>query len=187
MILFFLLACSRGAPPAEIVEPLPIDEHLAAEQAARDRVAEPSRNGAPIHPAMAPLPPFLGVDRSTAIYVGARACGACHAEETTTWSKSRHAHAKDVLAETSREHDPSCLRCHTTGFGHPSGFGSGGDYEELLHVGCEGCHGPGSDHIAQSTNPYGNLPMGFSACVGCHTHENSPEFQWDRYWLSIQH
>jgi len=187
VILLFVIACSRSAPPTAIVEPLPIDEHIAAEASALERVPDPSRNGPPIHPAMAPLPPFLGVDRSTATYLGARVCGSCHPEENAAWSSSRHAHARDVLNENNRGNDPSCLRCHTTGFGHPGGFGSGGAHEELDHLGCESCHGPGSNHLANPAATYGDLPRGFAACVGCHTHENSPEFQWESYWLSIQH
>lgn len=187
MILLVLLACSRGTPPAVIVEPLPVDEHLAAEASASERVGDPSRNGPATHPAMAPLPPFLGVDRKTATYVGATVCSTCHPEASSTWSESGHAHARDVLSESSRANDPSCLRCHTTGFGHPGGFGSGGDNNKLGHVGCESCHGPGSDHTALPRAGYGDLPQDFSACVACHTHDNSPGFEWPSYWSSIQH
>jgi len=186
MIALLLMGCARN-PPDPAVEPLPSAGHVAAEASALQRVPDAERGGDPVSPSAAPLPPFLGVDRSTARYTGAAACSGCHVQEYAAWSSSPHARTQDVLEGTNRQHDPSCLRCHTTGFGHPGGFGSGGDRAALVHVGCESCHGPGSDHLVTPAQGYGDLPSGFPACVACHTHDNSPEFAWDSYWALVQH
>ena len=34
---------------------------------------------------------------------------------------------------------------------------------------------------------YGALPMGPAACQGCHTEDNSPDFEWAGYWAEIAH
>ena len=175
---FLLLSCG----PRTATEPLPTDYHNQATAAASARVPDPARGGPPVHAAASPLPPFLGVDRSEARYVGVTQCAACHPTEAARWSTSRHAHAIETLDEAGRGHDPRCLSCHVTGLGHP-----GGDVSGLAMVGCESCHGPGSEHAASPAPGYGELPADGSACVACHTHDNSPDFRWERYWPEISH
>ena len=181
-----LWACA-SKPPSPTVEPLPSSGHVAAEEAAQERVPDAARGGDPPHPPAAPLPPFLGVARPTARYEGSTACAGCHAQEHASWQTTGHARSREVLEESSRQNDPSCLRCHTTGFGHPGGYGSGGSPALLNHTGCEACHGPGSDHIAAPGRGNGVLPAGFPACVACHTHDNSPDFDWASYWAKTAH
>ena len=41
--------------------------------------------------------------------------------------------------------DAKCLKCHTTGYGQPTGY-KDAKSEGLTDVGCESCHGPGSKH-----------------------------------------
>ena len=82
---------------------------------------------------------------------------------------------------------PGCLRCHTVGFELPGGFGPGHTPAGLVGVGCESCHGPGSQHATTAAAGYGQLPAGPEACVACHTHDNSPDFRWPDYWPGIAH
>ena len=121
-----------------------------------------------------------------------------------------HAHALTTLREAHAAANPSCFTCHVTGYGHPGGWdprrGSGvagadpvsdGSPPDLAHVGCEACHGPGSDHVAvpplpgvpqdDLRLPYGGLPADGSACVACHTHDTSPDFRWEHRWPAIVH
>ena len=121
------------------------------------------------------------------MYRGAAACAACHPAATARWEASAHAHAIGALEEAQRAFDPSCLRCHVTGLGHPGGFRSHNETPGLVGVGCEACHGPASDHLAAPGPGYGDLPLDGSACVGCHTHDNSPDFSWARYWPQVKH
>jgi hypothetical protein len=130
-----------------------------------------------------PLPPFTGVDRSTANYVGSKACKACHALAFQIWETSAHAHAIEALRDAQRDHDPSCIPCHFTGFQHPGSVMSAA----MAKVGCESCHGPASDHLADSSQSFGELPSSGAACVACHTHDNSPDFNWEAYWPQVAH
>jgi hypothetical protein len=57
---------------------------------------------------------------------------------------------------------------------------------ELQHdVGCESCHGPARSHVLQP-----NVKTIYNArdrCVACHDHENSPQFNYEKYWAEIAH
>ncbi|MBK9643774.1 MAG: hypothetical protein IPO67_01215 [Deltaproteobacteria bacterium] len=146
------------------------------------------RGGPPVHPGASPLPPFGGVSRATARYVGAAACAGCHPQATAVWASSAHATAWDTLNEHQRGYDPSCIPCHVTGFGHPGGFVNLKQTPDLKHLGCESCHGPGSDHLSQpEAAGYGDLPVAEAACVACHTGENSPDFTLQAYWPLVSH
>jgi hypothetical protein len=69
----------------------------------------------------------------------------------------------------------TCGACHATGYsaaGHQDGkAGILGTWKEP-GVGCEACHGPGSNHTA---NPIGVKPPGdpAAACVTCHVRDNT--------------
>ena len=96
-------------------------------------------------------------------YVGSKICDDCHDEEYKIWSKglngepSKHAHAYATLqhppnkrGNIPRNFDPECISCHVVGwnpqkyFPYKSGFVSLETTPELKDVGCENCHGPGS-------------------------------------------
>ncbi len=112
----------------------------------------------------------------TATYVGSNACRNCHKEAFNVWNNPKekvwHHVATDTLEKekfpSGRQHDPECMRCHTTGFAHPGGYnhpvpdlaawqqGKKQDVaapQLLAHnmkmrgVGCESCHGPASEHV----------------------------------------
>lgn len=82
---------------------------------------------------------------SNAKYIGSRNCKACHYKENRAWRNSPHAKAFKALPEKNTQ-DAECLKCHTTGFGKPGGFVSVKKTPELMGIGCESCHGAGSEH-----------------------------------------
>jgi len=72
------------------------------------------------------------------------------------------------------ELDPECVGCHVVGLKYESGFVSVQETGDLKDVGCEACHGPGSEHIkslgkAETTGPK-------QECVECHTPDNSGNY-----------
>lgn len=152
---------------------------------------------------------------SGAKFVGTKVCGECHSKALAVWEKSDHAHAYESLIKgrpelkdrwVSRIHDPECLSCHTTGW-HPQdvlryvgGFESKAKTPQMLHNGCENCHGPGSRHIQlieagdkDAANKEVRLTLAEakkSHCVTCHDLDNDPHFNsasFDSYWEKIKH
>lgn len=77
-------------------------------------------------------------------YVGTKKCTACHFPQFRTWKKDEHSKAFEILPAKYRE-DADCLKCHTTGFGTPTGY-KDASMKHLAGVSCEACHGPGSEH-----------------------------------------
>ena len=112
----------------------------------------------------------------------------------------------------SRIHDPECLACHVTGW-HPqenlrykSGYESQQATPHLLGQQCENCHGPGSRHVAEEENwqkQKGQLSDELvkwrkaahldaqlakdKVCYQCHDLDNSPTFEFDKYWKEVVH
>jgi hypothetical protein len=72
-----------------------------------------------------------------------KACAACHFQQFMAWKKTKHATTFSLLT-AKYEKDPKCLKCHTTGYGKPSGYKDG--ETNLQGTTCEACHGPGSKH-----------------------------------------
>ncbi len=139
-------------------------------------------------------------------YLGPRNCKKCHFRHHRSWRRSPHARAYALLApgeavESKRaaglnpERDfrsgNTCLECHTTGYGTPSGYPAPRAGEPLTDelkrrakehagVGCEACHGPGSDYAPykKENEDYlrpdlaalgANVPLREKHCTGCHT------------------
>ncbi|MBC8040163.1 MAG: hypothetical protein H7Y06_06450 [Opitutaceae bacterium] len=129
--------------------------------------------------------------RAAAGYVGSPSCLACHPGAAKVWQGSAHAHAFDSLVERGSASDPSCIGCHTVGFGTPTGYRRENGALKLAHVGCESCHGPGSTHVAQR-QAGGEItahfrPLGPGDCMKCHRDEFSRPFEWNKFWPHIQH
>jgi hypothetical protein len=81
-------------------------------------------------------------------YTGTKGCVACHRLESESWGKTKHVHAF-TDRPTQYRSDPACLACHVTGYGKWGGYVAGTSaaiLDDLLEVGCEACHGPGSRH-----------------------------------------
>jgi len=80
-------------------------------------------------------------------YTGSKKCASCHFEQYMTWKKTKHAKSFDVLTPQYQT-DAKCLKCHTTGYGEPTGFKDIASTPALAGNTCETCHGPGSAHDA---------------------------------------
>jgi hypothetical protein len=123
-------------------------------------------------------------------YVGSKYCKLCHDYEYEKWmtnkqvfipglSKqaspdSRHADAFATLEKVGSEYDPECVVCHVVGMQYQTGYISPAKTPELKDVGCENCHGPGSEHLRSLGAIETSGPM--STCRDCHTAEHSGEY-----------
>lgn len=107
-------------------------------------------------------------------YTGSGSCEGCHEYEYDKWSQKAHAHAYATLERVGSQLDPECVSCHVVGMEYESGFVSEQKTGHLKNVGCENCHGPGSEHISSE----GNIPLTEpkSGCIDCHTPEHSGEY-----------
>jgi peroxiredoxin len=124
-------------------------------------------------------------------HVGSEACRSCHEAEFATWAAGPHAAALASLAREQKQGDPDCLRCHTTGFGKSGGFppdADVADHPDLARVGCESCHGPGGNHVAEGATRLGSIvSLGdkcdscviLQICGSCHDDANDPGFEFE--------
>ena len=146
-------------------------------------------------------------------FVGNEKCKACHEESYRVWKKSGHAkaYASLIQAAPPRNFDPECVSCHVVGwhptkfFPYKSGYLSIQETPKLINVGCEDCHGPGENHLAAEANgdtvARDKLRKAMALtkeeasdpnskrqnCYSCHDGDNSPEFDFKRYWPHVEH
>ncbi len=78
-------------------------------------------------------------------YTGAKKCASCHFKQFMTWKKDKHSKVFDLLPDKYKT-DATCLKCHSTGYGTPTGFKDIKSTPDLAGNTCEICHGPGSEH-----------------------------------------
>ena len=153
-----------------------------------------------------------GIKAASPRYVGSKVCMDCHVSadsgrQYVAWLRSRHAHAywrlggdwAQFLASlrpnyqdlTSPISDDRCLLCHVTGAQDDQAlFASSFRPEE--GIGCESCHGPGSDYIDPEVMAErdaflangGRVPDE-AICRSCH--RNSERFDWAESWPKIAH
>ncbi len=107
-------------------------------------------------------------------YSGSESCKPCHEYEYEKWSNKPHAHAYVTLERVGSQFDPECVVCHVVGMEYESGFVSAAKTGYLKNVGCESCHGPGSEHIR--TLGKGKTTGPRLACADCHTPETSGDY-----------
>lgn len=144
--------------------------------------------------------PARGADEVVHKYVGAESCAkVCHKTakqggQLTIWQGTRHAQAFATLAtEKAKEiakakgiadpqKAPECLACHTTA---PKATDAQKDakFTNDEGVGCERCHGPGSDYKTLTimkdrakSVAAGLLIPDEKTCIQCHN-EKSPTFK----------
>ena len=119
--------------------------------------------------------------------VGSERCLDCHSNACDAWKASKHSHAWDSLTRTGSQVDAYCQQCHTTGFGLPGGFESVSLSPRRISVGCEDCHGAGSAHVAEPAVHTPFFQQAEHHCQRCHDRENSPKFDYEKYWPMISH
>ena len=132
-------------------------------------------------------------------YIGSAKCKVCHKAEKkgaqyTLWQESKHSKAYETLASEEAieigkakgidnpQTSDECLKCHVTAFG-AAAEAKAESYDQAEGVGCEACHGPGSDYKKMTVmkDREAALAAGMiipteETCVGCHN-EESPTYK----------
>ena len=143
-------------------------------------------------------------------YIGSDKCAKmCHKGEKKgaqyeQWQGSGHAKAfktlgtaqsKEVAKKAGVTGDPQkapeCLRCHVTGYGAKKELiDSTCTYDE--GIGCEGCHGPGSDYRKLNVMKNHELALANgmieqteASCVKCHN-EESPNYKPFKFDVEVK-
>ncbi len=122
---------------------------------------------------------------SNLTYIGNDDCAACHNKIFKHWKETGHASAYETLVKAEHEYDPECVECHVIGLNYFTGFETIESTPALKGVGCESCHGSGSDHKETLSKDYGKV--GVENCEICHNDEHSPHFEFKNYWQKIKH
>lgn len=145
--------------------------------------------------------------------VGASKCKSCHkkiGDPYAIWLKGEHAKAFETLASPESKKiaaekglgDPqkedACLKCHVSRvfLGNPV-VAAKGKYDDTEGVGCEACHGAGSDYKSKKVmqDHDAAVAAGMTAeineafCTKCHN-EESPTFKafdYEKQLAAIAH
>jgi YVTN family beta-propeller protein len=159
----------------------------------------------------APLPKPSADGRSKPKYVGVEVCGGCHkgpemGYQLSRWRMSAHARAYAVLGTPTAEtiakqmgvgEEPvasaACLKCHATAYHDPAG-GVLESYAVYEGVGCEACHGAGSDYTPEavmrdkrSATLAGLKEVTRDTCLRCHQEAHGKPFGYDAALKEIAH
>lgn len=144
-------------------------------------------------------------------YIGSIGCGECHkgpgmGYQYSKWRRGPHARAHAVLgtekarkiaADMGVEGEPlasrTCLKCHATVHYAPAG-GTTETYEVSEGVGCESCHGAGSDFAVEAimrdkpaAMQAGLKNVDRAACLECHEDAHGNPFDFDAASEKIAH
>jgi hypothetical protein len=120
-------------------------------------------------------------------FAGSMSCKPCHESAYEQWNTTAHARALAALKKAGSDRDPECVICHVIGMEYEGGFTTEEKTPHLAGVGCENCHGPGSQHILTSGQAATAQPK--AACTKCHTPEQSSGFAGheEEYMKKIAH
>ncbi len=119
-------------------------------------------------------------------FLGMETCARCHPDIMADFMVTEHFRAFTLLTITGKETDPSCLPCHTTGYGLFSGYDPVEEQKggiNLQGVQCEACHGQGTKHSRDGR--YRRTAI--TSCRVCHTATRSPDFSLDEYMERFDH
>jgi len=144
-------------------------------------------------------------------YIGTLTCAACHkgpsmGYQFSKWRLSAHASAYAVLAsdrakkiakgqglKDTPQKSPACLKCHSTAYHQPA-KGQIEIYAVYEGVGCEACHGAGSDYYPEAImrDPRAAKAAGLNevarqTCLGCHENAHDEPFDYDEAVKKIAH
>jgi YVTN family beta-propeller protein len=144
-------------------------------------------------------------------FMGSLACGKCHTGpmmgyQYSRWRMSAHARAYATLATLEAQEvakqmgvmenaqkSPTCLKCHSTA-GNPEPGTVLESYTPAEGVGCEACHGPGSEYSPQAimmdkrgAMALGLKPVTAETCMPCHGTAHEKPFDAPKAIKAIEH
>jgi hypothetical protein len=131
---------------------------------------------------------FFRVSGPSPQYAGSQTCSECHPSVHSAESNTKHAQALETLKQIHQDKNPSCLPCHTVGYGLPTGFISEAATPRLAGVQCENCHGPAANHAANEMDLVARPRRDIAAqvCGGCHNGSHQPTFaEWSSSGHSV--
>lgn len=114
-------------------------------------------------------------------FVGSAQCLGCHPDAARAWQAMKHARAYEALVAKGKQYHLDCVACHVTGWQQPGGVCRIDKTAGREGVGCESCHGPGSQHVRMPTKQTMPRAVAPATCTACHDHENSPSFEYETY------
>jgi hypothetical protein len=156
-----------------------------------------------------------GDTKSAYSYVGTKKCKKCHLDTHKSWATTKMATAFETLqpgkataakakfgldADVDYTENAKCLVCHTTGYGKAGGYRTPDPEDkravrkakDFHGVGCESCHGPGSEYVkvfeeidesqrsysVQELYAVGMRKVDKAGCLECHN-DKGPTFNAD--------
>lgn len=119
-------------------------------------------------------------------FMGNEVCARCHEKQAQQWSGTPHSRAWRTLVERKKDATPDCVPCHVVGYGKPGGFVTIDVTPHMINVGCENCHGMGTDHNS-GIGATQHRSVQESTCRGCHDAISSPEFDFAQFRPYVDH
>jgi YVTN family beta-propeller protein len=157
------------------------------------------------------LPDVTASKKVRGKYIGVFTCAACHkgpmmGYQFSKWRMSAHARAYAVLATPEAytiarkqglkgepQTNTACLKCHTTAYHQPT-EGVIEFYSLYEGVGCEACHGVGSNYYPEAimrdrraAKAAGLKEVTRQTCLGCHENSHNKPFAFDEAVKKIAH
>ncbi len=120
-------------------------------------------------------------------FYGTPFCAECHPDQFQSWQLTEHAHALNTLEEKDQAENPSCLECHTTGYGYPGGFVSATETAAMAGIGCEECHRIPANVEFDLDSGHKVMPVISKWCTRCHKKPHIIEFDFETMKEKVDH